>query len=171
VTARSPRQLSFWLLQSALLVAVVLAVRYLLERATGHPYSLWGCLALLPLAVAGWHLANRMRPAGAAQPPPRQPLALTPSRRRPFARLETLDTRLRADPRRGHHYERTIRPALTAVAADRLRRHHGIDIAADPSRARAVAGEELWELIDEPWRAAPPSAEQLGRALSAAEQL
>jgi hypothetical protein len=156
-------------MQSAVLTAAVLALRYLLERSTGRHYSLAGSLVLLVLAAAGWHLADRVRPPRVTQPPPRGAPAAPPAR--PLARLELLDTRLRADPRRGQHYERTIRPSLTAVTADRLRRHHGIELAEDPSRARALAGEELWAVIEEPWRAGPPPPERLRRALSSIEQL
>ncbi len=47
-------------------------------------------------------------------------------------------------------FDRSVRPLLAGLVAERLRRHHGIDPAADPRRARDVMGEELWQLLRTP---------------------
>ncbi|MGH3714156.1 MAG: hypothetical protein ACRDT4_11950 [Micromonosporaceae bacterium] len=47
-------------------------------------------------------------------------------------------------------YERRVRPAIVAVVDERLRLRHGIDRQADPRRAAAVLGEQLWQFVTEP---------------------
>jgi hypothetical protein len=56
-------------------------------------------------------------------------------------------------------YESDLRPALEHLLAARLAEHHGINLYAEPSRARAafcqtMADESLWRWID-PAQAAP----------------
>lgn len=57
-------------------------------------------------------------------------------------------------------YETDLRPALEHLLAARLAEHHGINLYAEPSRARAAfcqtrTDESLWHWID-PAQAAPP---------------
>jgi hypothetical protein len=40
-----------------------------------------------------------------------------------------------------------LRPPLREAAAQRLRARHGVDLDRDPVRARALLGEETWELV------------------------
>jgi hypothetical protein len=58
-----------------------------------------------------------------------------------------------------HH---RLRPAFTELATSLLSWRRGIDLDADPDAARAVLGDDLWELI-EPDRPAP--AERAGPGL------
>jgi hypothetical protein len=57
-------------------------------------------------------------------------------------------------------YETDLRPALEHLLSARLAEHHGINLYAEPSRARAAfcqtrADESVWRWID-PAQAAPP---------------
>jgi hypothetical protein len=70
-----------------------------------------------------------------------------------------------------------LRPALREAAAQRLRVRHGVDLDADPRRARALLGDETWELVRPDVK--PPSDRfgpgitpaQLGRTLDVLEAL
>lgn len=42
---------------------------------------------------------------------------------------------------------RRLRPRLREIAVQRLSARHGIDLDARPETARAVLGEEVWELV------------------------
>lgn len=90
-------------------------------------------------------------------------------------RLARLEAALRyATDSRGQ-YERSVRPMLADLVAERLRGRHGVDLASDPRRARTILGEELWHLVSaaadrEAPGAGPPPAE-LDRLLSQVEAL
>ncbi|RIK15178.1 MAG: hypothetical protein DCC50_08945 [Acidobacteria bacterium] len=43
-----------------------------------------------------------------------------------------------------------IYPVLRGLAAERLRAHHGIDLDAEPERARAAVDEHLWRYLSTP---------------------
>ena len=70
-----------------------------------------------------------------------------------------------------------LRPVLRESAAQRLRVRHGVDLDADPRRARALLGEETWELVrpdlEPPTNRFGPGIEpaRLGRVLDALEAL
>ncbi|ADB30527.1 hypothetical protein Kfla_1426 [Kribbella flavida DSM 17836] len=44
-------------------------------------------------------------------------------------------------------FERRIRPLLLELTTDRLVHRHGIDPALEPERAKALVGDQLWQLI------------------------
>ncbi len=46
------------------------------------------------------------------------------------------------------HFDRGIRPRLARLLDTRLAERHGVTIASQPDRARELAGEDLWPLID-----------------------
>jgi hypothetical protein len=50
-----------------------------------------------------------------------------------------------------------LRALLRDVALDRLAARHGVDLDADPLRARAVVGDELWAVIRVPDPAEAPA--------------
>ncbi|HET6793343.1 MAG TPA: hypothetical protein VFH45_02805 [Acidimicrobiales bacterium] len=55
-----------------------------------------------------------------------------------------------------------LRPLLRDMAARRLRTAHGVDLDADPEKARALLGDDLFDLV----RAdRPPPADRLGPGL------
>jgi hypothetical protein len=47
-----------------------------------------------------------------------------------------------------------LRPALARIAASRLATRRGVDLATQPDAARALLGEDLWDLL-RPDRVAP----------------
>jgi hypothetical protein len=46
------------------------------------------------------------------------------------------------------HLHIRLRPLLREIAASRLRLRHGVDLAAEPERARELVGPHAWELVD-----------------------
>jgi hypothetical protein len=46
------------------------------------------------------------------------------------------------------HYDHAVRPLVARLAAAALADRHRIDMAREPGRARRLAGEDLWPLID-----------------------
>lgn len=46
--------------------------------------------------------------------------------------------------------------ALTDLIVDRLRLVHGVDLAAEPERVRALVGPRLWAVLNEPPRSMSP---------------
>lgn len=70
-----------------------------------------------------------------------------------------------------------LRPLLRDVAAQRLRMRHGVDLDGEPARARALLGDEAWELVrpglDPPHDRFGPgiAPARLARALDAVEAL
>jgi hypothetical protein len=63
------------------------------------------------------------------------------------SRAQFLATWVQESHRDQATFERRIRPLLAELANDRLVHRHGIDPAAEPDKARAVAGDQLWQLI------------------------
>jgi hypothetical protein len=68
------------------------------------------------------------------------------------------------------HYDSGVRPVLTELARDRLRRHHGIDMTSEPERARAELGDDLWRALTAPMDTAP-TTKDLDRWLTELERL
>ncbi len=58
-----------------------------------------------------------------------------------------------------------LRPLLRDVAAQRLRMRHGVDLDVDPGRARALLGDEAWELVRP---GVQPPADRFGPGISPA---
>lgn len=46
------------------------------------------------------------------------------------------------------HFDHGIRPRLARLLDTRLAERHGVTIASQPARARELAGEDLWPLVD-----------------------
>ena len=58
-----------------------------------------------------------------------------------------LEGRLLAAGRNEADLHARLRPMLREVAAARLQRRHGITLDRDAAAARALLGEELWEVV------------------------
>ena len=56
------------------------------------------------------------------------------------------------------HLHVRVRPLLREIAAHRLRAHYGVDLHAEPGRARELVGAQAWELV-QPER--PPASDRL----------
>jgi hypothetical protein len=54
----------------------------------------------------------------------------------------------------GFHLHVRLRPLLREIASHRLLRHYGVDLDAEPERARELVGAGAWELV-RPHRPAP----------------
>jgi hypothetical protein len=75
------------------------------------------------------------------------------------------------------HLHLRVRPVLREVASHRLMKHYGIDLDAEPGRARELVGASAWELVrpDRPPprdRLAPgPSLSSLGDVVADLEKV
>jgi hypothetical protein len=63
------------------------------------------------------------------------------------------------------HLHVRVRPLLREIAAHRLRVHYGVDLDAEPGRARELVGTSAWELV-RPQRPPPQDRLAAGPALS-----
>ena len=61
--------------------------------------------------------------------------------------LEALSSRISSAESSTFDLHYRLRPLLREIAAARLARRHGVDLDRQPERSRALAGDELWELI------------------------
>ena len=119
------------------------------------------------LAVGlSWRLARQVVP-------PPEPLSVRSPyevREEGLLMLTSLESRLSwggADPDR---FRDRVRPELVTLAADLLRTRRGIDLRAEPDRARQILGEPLWQLITRtPTRS--PSRAELSRLVDALERI
>jgi len=115
--------------------------------------------------------ADRERASAGAAARAREPVAALPETvDRRFRRLARHTDRLTYAVVATRHYESGVRPVLTELARDRLRRHHGMDMTAEPERARELMGDDLWQGLTST-RAQPPTTTDLSRWLTALERL
>jgi len=63
------------------------------------------------------------------------------------------------------HFHSRLRPLLRDVAAHRLRSRYGIELEAEPARAREVVGTEAWDVV-RPDRGAPADRMAAGPTLA-----
>jgi hypothetical protein len=64
------------------------------------------------------------------------------------------------------HFYARLRPLLRDVAAHRLRARYGIELEAEPARARELVGTEMWNVV-RPDREPPPDRMASGPTLAA----
>jgi hypothetical protein len=150
------------------LAAVVLAMSAaLVAVAVSFPAERTRALAayLLALGLLGVVVSLRAVLRPGARSPFEAALAaqpLQPDRLRSLESVEHDCIQGLANPVDLH---RRLRPRLREIAAQRLVARHGIDLDQRPEAARAVLGEELWELV----RADRPRPDELtGPRLDAA---
>ena len=110
------------------------------------------------------------RADGRAQPAIMWDAPLPETLERRFARMYRHVDRVTYAVAETRHYDSGVRPVFLEIARDRLRRYHGIDLHAEPDRARAVMGEDLWTALTRT-PARTPSMGDLNRWLTALEQL
>jgi hypothetical protein len=88
-------------------------------------------------------------------------------------RLRQLERRLQATSVDGAKFDWGLRPMLAQLVAERLRHRHAISIQREPAAARAMLGEQLWQMIngrsDQP--SPPLSKQQLTALIEAIEAL
>lgn len=128
--------------RSGALVALLL---YVVGRFLRYAVPLAGCLLVgLLVAVLAGLVAELAEPALVAQVPG-EGLA-DGGRDQPFVRIAAIEDRFGWSVLSPRYLDATIGPWLTAIAAERLHRLHGVDLTRQPDRARALMGEELWLL-------------------------
>jgi hypothetical protein len=52
-------------------------------------------------------------------------------------------------------FGRVVQPPLIALVDERLRLRHGVTLAGDPARARALLGDPLWTFVTQPYPRSP----------------
>jgi hypothetical protein len=67
-------------------------------------------------------------------------------------------------------FARTVQPLLIGIIDDRLRQRHGVLRTADPRRARALMGEQLWAFVTVP-AAKNPSPREVAGVIALMEAL
>lgn len=149
--------------------AVTLAVAGALAvaLAVGGPFAMVvtaECLAALALVVVLARTPGgiRQRHVSQAAARARAVWPLLTRRRRPPAEVRAADfptyAKISSDlgwaPVSQWHYDHGIRPLFGRLLESVLAERHRVDLARDPARARELAGDDIWPLID-PSR--PPS--------------
>lgn len=115
-------------------------------------------LLVLTLVVYAGFVARRLLGVGVrpeAAPPARRDEP-TPAEEE-NVRLARLDASLSRAAESGEQFWRVTRPALRALATERLRLRSGIDVTADPEGARRQMGDELWVMFSAPADHAGPA--------------
>ncbi|HLU45335.1 MAG TPA: hypothetical protein VKZ67_10000 [Natronosporangium sp.] len=160
-----------WVAKQAALAGVLGALLallvYLQLRATGQhvPFGqLWALATALVLLA--WLMVALERAPG--PPPPPADTTIPPAL--PFPQVARWERRLLAANDDPEWYERVVRDRIRTVVADRLRLRHGIRLATEPERARAVLGDPLYEFLTQPLTHAPDPVE-LARLLTRMEEL
>jgi hypothetical protein len=114
------------------------------------------------LCIAGVVLLALVRTTRTFAPAPRKsPFddALAAMRRRPVESGEpTLVRELELSTYSAFHLHSRLRPLLRDIAAHRLRSRYGVELDAEPGRARELVASEAWDLV-RPDR--PPPADRL----------
>jgi hypothetical protein len=148
-------QLLYWLITKALHVG-------------GVPYGLTDAL-LLATAVC-WRVTHAVH--GPPVPLPLPPVAPTTEfPDRPFVAARRWEDRLAWTRDDTTSFNRTIRPLVVGVVAERLRQHHGISLeAGPPERIRALLGDPLWTFVTRPVDR-PPKPRELAALVDRLEEL
>ena len=140
-------RLAWRLTKPATAAAVVLVVLLALPSlSTSHALAIWVILlAALVLVVFIQHSGERGRPRHAARfeqalrrrkPADSEPVELLRMERELLLGIADAD-----------HAHRQLLPLLRAAAASRLSAHHGVELERRPEAARALLGEDVWELL------------------------
>ena len=128
-------------IRSALGLAIIVNLVLLVAGHTISPWAGVGLPAVAAVAIAtGSALRRRPEPlvdSGSGEG--RQPAPLESYvRLRQRVRWAT-DQPLRMGP--------ALHTTLIALTADRLRRHHGVDLGGDPAVVRPLVGDALWGVV------------------------
>ncbi|WP_243716136.1 hypothetical protein [Actinomadura darangshiensis] len=99
------------------------------------------------LAVLGLLAARAAIPA-ALPLPGRTPRPDEPDDLHQFPSYRRIGDAMSWSQASARHYDSVTRPMLVRLLAAALADGHGIDLAREPDRARALVGEDLWPLLD-----------------------
>jgi hypothetical protein len=163
-----------WLRRELLLVGAVGGglglLAYLVVTLASYraPIVLW--LAIGVAAAASWRLLVAAAPsvdlAGPADPEPE-----TGPSSSGFENVSMLEHALSWGSVDVERYDARVRPQLVRLAEDRLRRHHGVDLASQPEAARRMVGEPLWQLMTGGPSPTPPGPSRLAGLLAEIERI
>lgn len=134
----------------------------------GVPYGLTDAL-LLATAVC-WRVTHAVHGPPVPLPPtPTPPTTEFPDR--PFVAARRWEDRLAWTRDDTTSFNRTIRPLITGVVAERLRQHHGIALDTAPEeRVRPLLGDPLWTFVTRPV-SRPPKPRELAALVDRMEEL
>jgi hypothetical protein len=135
--------------RSALLftgLVAVAALAVVLSPADGQPFAARIAILMLGI-VAAWKVLGRSA-AVTASTPERFELELRqpPMPTTEIAGLRSVETDLRMSTASAFGLEFRLKPMLRDLAAWRLARNHGVDLATAPDAARQILGDPLWNL-------------------------
>jgi len=108
----------------------------------GYPAEVGAATAIVVAALVSLVTTREL----AAQTELRRRAPRRPADALPLEQLRRVDDRLNAARASHAGVERDLRPLFRAIAAMRLARR-GIDVERDSEQARAILGDELWELV------------------------
>jgi len=120
------------------------AFALLLSWAVAGTYGLVGVCAV---AFVGALIVSRSRLLP-SRPMPARRRRDVPFVNSDFPAYRRIQDALFWSPISQRHFDHGMRPLLMRVTATRLASRAGIDLYRDPTRARAVIGEEYWPLVD-----------------------
>jgi hypothetical protein len=146
------------LLAAAFCAGVVWAMVFMVGYEVPYPLVFMTFLAI----VITWGLSLELRPPPAIQPLEGDGEPELMAADQPFAEAKRWVSRLEWVRRDPTQFQRIIRPAIGALADEKLRQRHGITRASHPARAAELFGPRLTHFLD-------PS--KLRRALDPAELL
>jgi hypothetical protein len=143
---------------AGLVVAVALLPGHREQALDAYLLAL-GAIALAVLVAATRRLEADLEPLVPTRPAEREAPAGIPE-------LDRIDRVLVLAAASGFDVHYRVRPLLRPLAVDRLARR-GIDLDRQPDTARALLGDQLWELVRPERRIS--DEERMGRGLSTAE--
>jgi hypothetical protein len=152
------------------------------------PYPL--ILVLVLAVLLGARIASWVRAPARLAPPLREdvegPRYGVPDR--PFVEVRRWEQLLELVQGDAEYFQRSVLPVIADVVEERLRTAHGITLAGDPERARAILGPRVWAFLETgflpardstrgsprlgigPGRGRPPSPAELAALVGEIEQ-
>lgn len=118
-----------------------------------------GAFVLCLVGAIGWRAMAAVRRRTPPPPRPEGGVADTWPYSGAFHRIGHLSGMLDFVPSDARHFEYGVRPLLTDLVDDRLRRYHGVDRHDRPEAARQILGEELWTLVTTTQRTSPSATQ------------
>jgi len=146
------------LLVAAAATAVVVLGLWMSGVALPIPAIFTGCLAMLVLRMVVRQVAappatvSRTRVAGSGEEDGHYVFTNQDGLRDAVNRWEKP---LRSAQHDANRFTQLVQPAIGELVDERLRQRHGLTRASDPVRARAILGEELWDLLTYPAKRKP----------------
>jgi hypothetical protein len=121
---------------------------YLGYWSQGVGISVWQVWVLFVAAVAAFILVRGLRSEPARLPEVNSALSMIVDR--PFAEVNRWEDRLSWSEDDAERYRLTVQRRLVDLIAERVRLRHGVDLRADPERARPVLPAVLFQIATAP---------------------